>query len=158
MASVAFVANPAEAAIFTVGGTNYDVTTVTGSYNSLKSQLEATPWWGNSTLAADLATAATSAGSWNNDNGGMGAFFAFNTFWDAYTANAEGGGALGADFANSNYLVQMENADIVYAAPAAVPEPLTILGSITAAGFGVAFKRKKNSNKEEWLNRCFGEV
>ena len=33
--------------------------------------------------------------------------------------------------------------------PAAVPEPLTILGSITAAGFGVAFKRKKNSNKEE---------
>jgi hypothetical protein len=34
-------------------------------------------------------------------------------------------------------------------APAAVPEPLTILGSITAAGFGVAFKRKKNSNKEE---------
>jgi hypothetical protein len=31
----------------------------------------------------------------------------------------------------------------------AVPEPLTILGSITAAGFGIAFKRKKNSNKEE---------
>jgi hypothetical protein len=27
----------------------------------------------------------------------------------------------------------------------AVPEPLTILGSITAAGFGVAFKRKKNN-------------
>jgi hypothetical protein len=33
-------------------------------------------------------------------------------------------------------------------APSAVPEPLTIFGSITAAGFGVAFKRKKNSNKE----------
>jgi len=33
-------------------------------------------------------------------------------------------------------------------ATSAVPEPLTILGSITAAGFGVAFKRKKNSNKE----------
>ena len=32
---------------------------------------------------------------------------------------------------------------------ASVPEPLTILGSITAAGFGVAFKRKKNSNKED---------
>ena len=30
-----------------------------------------------------------------------------------------------------------------------LPEPLTILGSITAAGFGVAFKRKKNSTKEE---------
>lgn len=28
-----------------------------------------------------------------------------------------------------------------------VPEPLTILGSITAAGFGVAFKRKKTSKK-----------
>ena len=32
---------------------------------------------------------------------------------------------------------------------ASVPEPLTILGSITAAGFGIAFKRKKNRNKEE---------
>ncbi len=30
----------------------------------------------------------------------------------------------------------------------AVPEPLTILGSITAAGFGVAFKRKKSSIKK----------
>ncbi len=28
---------------------------------------------------------------------------------------------------------------------AAVPEPLTILGSITAVGFGCAFKRKKNA-------------
>ena len=29
-----------------------------------------------------------------------------------------------------------------------VPEPLTIIGSLTAAGFGVAFKkRKKDSNK-----------
>jgi hypothetical protein len=33
--------------------------------------------------------------------------------------------------------------------PSAVPEPLTIIGAITAAGFGVVFKRKKNSNKEK---------
>jgi hypothetical protein len=32
--------------------------------------------------------------------------------------------------------------------PSAVPEPLTIIGAITAAGFGVVFKRKNNSDKE----------
>ena len=39
--------------------------------------------------------------------------------------------------------------NITFATATAVPEPLTILGSITAAGFGIAFKRKKNRNKEE---------
>jgi hypothetical protein len=29
-------------------------------------------------------------------------------------------------------------------APAAVPEPLTILGAATAAAFGTAFKRRKS--------------
>ena len=31
----------------------------------------------------------------------------------------------------------------------AVPEPLTILGAITAAGFGVGFKRKLAKNQQE---------
>ena len=57
MASVAFVANPAQAATFTasINGTDYNITTVTGSYNSLKTQLEATPWWNNQSLASSVA-------------------------------------------------------------------------------------------------------
>ena len=30
----------------------------------------------------------------------------------------------------------------------AVPEPLTILGALTAAGFGVAFKRRANRTED----------
>ena len=33
----------ASAAIFTVGGTSYDIVTATGSFNTLQSQIEATP-------------------------------------------------------------------------------------------------------------------
>jgi hypothetical protein len=36
--------------------------------------------------------------------------------------------------------IQLEGSD-----PSAVPEPLTILGAVTAVGFGVAFKRKQKS-------------
>jgi hypothetical protein len=38
----------------------------------------------------------------------------------------------------------------ISAAPAAVPEPLTILGAMTAAGFGAVFKRRsaKSLNKD----------
>jgi hypothetical protein len=55
VASVMFAASPAQAVIFNVGGTNYDITLVGGSYNSLKTQLEATPWWNNLWLAQNVA-------------------------------------------------------------------------------------------------------
>ena len=48
--AVVFSASPTQAATFTVNGTDYDITTVYGSYDSLKTQLEATPWWGNGCL------------------------------------------------------------------------------------------------------------
>jgi hypothetical protein len=42
----------------TVGGTEYDVTvTPSESFTSAATLLEAQPWWGNETLAADFATA-----------------------------------------------------------------------------------------------------
>ena len=45
------------------------------------------------------------------------------------------------------FIFKYKDGDTVPGKP--VPEPLTILGSITAAGFGVAFKRKKNSKKDQ---------
>jgi hypothetical protein len=56
-ASVMFAAKPAEAAIFNVGGTNYDITTVQGTYNDISSQINATPWWGSRTKAVEFASA-----------------------------------------------------------------------------------------------------
>jgi hypothetical protein len=46
-----FAAKPAQAATFNVNGTDYEITTVTGTYLGLQDQLVATPWWGNETLA-----------------------------------------------------------------------------------------------------------
>jgi len=48
---------PAQALVFNVNGTNYDVSTVTETYSSASAQLSTTPWYGNSTLAASLSQA-----------------------------------------------------------------------------------------------------
>ena len=160
--AVVFSASPTQAATFTVNGTDYDITTVYGSYDSLKTQLEATPWWGNGSLGFQVATAVGNELGW---------------YSPAYARYAEGGplfaygvGPVGWIGENIYSLYKVDPVDWrvedvigidttqwyphVYAVgsavgSAAVPEPLTILGSITAAGFGVAFKRKKNSTKEE---------
>jgi hypothetical protein len=45
-AILASIASPARAIVFNVGGTNYDITTVTDTGANLSSQLQSTPWWG----------------------------------------------------------------------------------------------------------------
>jgi len=142
--AVVFSANPAEAAIFTVNGTDYNITTVTGSFSSLSTQLQATPWWGDNALADSLATAVGTSFGLPNTSGQWGPMFSVslngtsqnNTIF--YTA----GGIAGTNLPIANTYTYAVGS-------AAVPEPLTILGAITATGFGVAFKRKKNSTKEE---------
>ena len=75
------------------------------------------------------------------------------SFTDANAENyqvfAFGGGAgtTLSDFSTTNLAVDNTagtNGDITSSSltPAAVPEPLTILGAVTAAGFGAGFKRK----------------
>jgi hypothetical protein len=60
VATAVLTAQPqaAQAAIFTVGGTQYDITTVTGTFNDLSSTLTnpaTAPWWGNANLARSFA-------------------------------------------------------------------------------------------------------
>jgi hypothetical protein len=55
---------------------------------------------------------------------------------------------MGSNCSISNLIPTDETYATATVVPDAVPEPLTILGSITAAGFGVAFKRKKNDKAE----------
>jgi hypothetical protein len=53
-------------------------------------------------------------------------------------------------FGGSSLLSANATVTYTYDAPAAaVPEPLTILGAATAAGFGVAFKRHASKNNQE---------
>ena len=144
LVSVMFAANPAQSAIFNVGGTDYDITTITGNYYSLKTQLEATPWWEGKMLVGEFAIALGSAMSGTN---GLGPVFALYTWPTAVVVSVsylqtDGRVAYG-------YVYDSVNFDYATITPSAVPEPLTVLGAITAVGFGVAFKCKQNSKKEE---------
>lgn len=70
----------AQAATFTVNGTLYDITTVRGSYNSLQTQLQATPWWNNTGLASQFANTVLGNLGFPNQAGSnlAGPFFAYD--------------------------------------------------------------------------------
>lgn len=67
----------------TVNGITYDGTTFTGSFNSNAAKFEALanndlmPWWGNGSLAAQFANAASAPFGLPNDNGNLQTFFAY---------------------------------------------------------------------------------
>jgi hypothetical protein len=150
--AVIFVVKPAQAAaFFNYNNTFYEIKTVTGSYNDLETRLQATPWWGDSVVAESAALAGFGLG-WVQDVYGPSFAYGISTFPSQGT------------FVNtknimfyctgcgkpimSGFSVGALNSG-VYAIATAVPEPLTILGSITAAGFGVAFKRKLAKSKKD---------
>lgn len=64
-------------AIVTVGGTTYDITTITGPFDTNSLQLTSTPWWGNGTLAGALATDAGSSLGEPNSSFFLGPLFAY---------------------------------------------------------------------------------
>jgi hypothetical protein len=141
---LSFAAHPAQAAKFNLDSTNDDAN------NGL--ELEQQPWWGNSSLVEDLA-------------GNVGLFSSISTpLFVSSDENGQTSQIWTLDFESTDlvpnqgvtYLILSGDAAsllntriLELAAPSAVPEPLTIIGSITAAGFGVAFKRKNNNNKEK---------
>ncbi|MBD2566446.1 hypothetical protein [Anabaena lutea] len=78
LASSAF---PAQALVFNVGGTDYDITTTTDTYDNISSTLQSQPWWGISNLADQLAQAVgTQLGTPNTDDEGdpVSPLFAYN--------------------------------------------------------------------------------
>ncbi len=61
-----------------VNGTNYDFSTITGSFSDtpgLQATLQSQAWWGNSTLADTFASAV--GGNLGTPNYGNGAYFAY---------------------------------------------------------------------------------
>lgn len=64
----------------TVNGTQYDITTVTGTFTDNMAQLESTPWWDNESLAQEIAAAVMDDIGTPNDNGEIagGPLFAWN--------------------------------------------------------------------------------
>ena len=142
---LSFAAHPAQGAKFNLDSTNDDAN------NGL--ELEQQPWWGNSSLVEDLA-------------GNVGLFYSIRTpLFVSSDENGQTSIIRELDFESTDlvpdqgvtYLILSGDAasllntrilELAAPPPSAVPEPLTIIGAITAAGFGVVFKRKNNSDKE----------
>jgi hypothetical protein len=153
-ASVMFAASPAQAVIFNVGATNYDITIVQGSYDSLKTRLEATPWWNNYGLATKVANVVKDSlgtpnmGDPNLPEDVRGPWFAFDTSFLAggpsvdlvegiYTFDA-GTGEFGRFQLQSRY-------GYFAVAPSAAPweiDALPVIGSTVFFGLGLWGKYK----------------
>ena len=68
----------ADSITVTVGGTEYNISSVTGTFTDNMTQIESTPWWGDQSLAQALATAvADDIGTPNNEGDG-GPLFAYS--------------------------------------------------------------------------------
>ncbi len=132
----------ANAAIFNVGGTNYDITTVSTTFNTSSSLLQSQPWWGSETLATTFAT--TVAGSFGFPNfGSFGPLFAW----------ADSGGpninavvffsTLGIRSSLRDRSVTFTYATATLANPTPVPESSSILGLGLIGLLGVVTRLKQ---------------
>lgn len=150
------LAAPAQAitATVNVGGTNYDVTASSRTYNSNPGFFNTTnmPWWGNQTLATSFAT-ALGGSPWGGlaNNGSYGPLFAYS-----FTASPIASVSFSATFANSSLLTTGVNpaASFNYATatltPTAVPlesDALPVVGSALFMAGAMGWKRKRQQAK-----------
>ena len=152
LASAIGIASPAGAFNFVYDNVTYDVNTYTGSFNDLQSTLTSSnnALWGNYTLANSLALVVKGDLGYPNGIGLlMGPYFASSIVNDSlvYGSVFCGKGCfIGSGSTLSvPFLGELQQ---TYATATAVPEPLTILGSITATGFLAAFNRIRNKKEE----------
>jgi hypothetical protein len=132
----------ADSITVTVDGTQYDITTVTGTFTDNMTQLESTPWWGDATLAQAIATAVADDIGTPNDGGIGGPLFAYSL--DAVNAYLFIQG-------NVNMTSVQESVSFSYGVGSAVsapePEPLSMLFSgLLGLGLLVAVKRYRGSH------------
>jgi hypothetical protein len=157
LAAISLSPGSAQALVVTVGGTQYDVTTFTGSYNDNSSKFAqppapgVMPWWGSSSNATAFASAVgTNLGTPNNP---YGPFFAHS-----YDPNYDPGfgpdPAVFAAFVQGNTtidtVISPSNPLFVYAqatlytdpTPAAAPGPLPLFGAAAAFGFSRKLRKR----------------
>ena len=159
LASAIGFASPAGAFNFTYDNATYDVNTYTGSFNDLQSTLTApnNALWGKDfTFAVGLAEVVKGdLGYPNSFNFGnnyleFGPYFAYELLPGGTSNHISGATFCNNCSGGAAALTPISPADLTqtFATATAVPEPLTILGSITATGFLAAFNRIKNKKKE----------
>lgn len=140
--------------VLNVNGTNYDVTTFTGSYNDNTTKFATAanggvmPWWGDTTLAGAFATAASAEQAqfgYPNNSATRGPYFAYqfptglgNVAWRTYTSSNPNFQLTSTPSASVTY------AQAVLAPPTPVPAPLPILGAL--ASFRAARRLRRLSS------------
>ena len=110
-------------AVVTVDGTKYDVSTVTTPFNGDPSLLKAQPWWGNSSLAEEFATAVGGSFGFPNfiEALNTGPLFAWGiTPFDTLRATGHPPGASGSV---SVEVARQESFVFATATPVPTPEP-----------------------------------
>ncbi|MEA5578944.1 hypothetical protein [Anabaena sp. UHCC 0451] len=127
--------SPAQALVFNIGGTNYDVTTVTGSSLSLSPLLTSQVWWGNSSLASSFAGTVGSALGSPNISGAGGPFFfydvsvlPFSAWFDTTTSSVQNG----IQGAGSTYAIATQSTPVPFDIPGGATIPT--VGSLLALG------------------------
>jgi hypothetical protein len=147
--------------IVTVGGTEYDVTnTPYETFASAETVLEAQPWWGNATLAEELASAVYLALGAPNVNGqtptfayGLGTDSAGPTPYTAvenydYNECYGGGDCALSDWTLTNPETISSTYQFSFATATVVPTPETSTISLLLIGLGslgvvMAMRRRK---------------
>jgi hypothetical protein len=150
LAAISLSPGSAQALVVTVGGTQYDVTTFTGSYNSDTNKFETAanggvmPWWGSDSLAEAFASHVGIAMGLPNYSNTHGPLFAWRfRLQDAIDNCYYISGTTGCGIANSSNTHVYAQAT-PYAAPSTppVPGPLPLFGAAAAFGFSRKLRKR----------------
>jgi len=151
----------------TMGGEQWNVTAIQGSFEELSSQLTSTPWWGNEYMARDFAMALATEGCGPDDfvdcdNDLPAAFFAYayETIYGGDVPEDD----VAADFCYYSFVSEPSGPIRVYecyrpfplsslqqgvnwATATRVPAPLPILGAAAAFGFSRKLRKRIKVSK-----------
>lgn len=139
-------ANPAAAALVTVGGADYDVTISTTSYNASASVFQLPPagqmpWWGDEALASDFALEV-----FNQLGAGWSANYGPVFAHGATVSQVLGIAQSLTDINDQIDVTPSTNATVSYAiATAPVPGPLPLFGAAAAFGWSRRLRQRIRS-------------
>ena len=139
----ALIAPSAEAITITLDRTQYDVTTRVGTYTELESLLESQPWFGAPVILEDAARQVGGELGFTSPlfafQEDLGGFFFLGVFVlpDPFAED-------GISFSSRPLGRDVRFGFAIAEEVEEVPEPLTILGTITFGGFMMAMKKCRN--------------
>ena len=150
VSSTALLSESASALTITLDSINYEITTITGTYGDLQTDLETQPWWGFTALAE---SGADQVGDGLGFPNGLGPYFGYERTTlstRGWAFDSEDNDAIGIGVFDPGGFSESRTWAIVDQSTS-VPEPSTIigLGTLIAFAFGTDFKRKLANVKKK---------